>query len=174
MERVRIVTLAIALAALASCAPMRQGAAQSALAEGRLDDAAADIQSALASDPDNLELKHLAAQIFTQRGVKYYQNNEMLAAADDFHRAADYDPFYASAWDYLGLIAFSQHDWQNAISYGQKAAGLSGKPDPSYVQQAQQELLKVRAGGIKPYVVPHQHRTAGSDSGASAAPPPGN
>jgi tetratricopeptide (TPR) repeat protein len=139
----------VAAVAFLGCAPLHQGNAQSALAAGRLDDAASEIQAALASDPDNGQIKSLAAQIFTQRGVKYYKNGEMIAAQDDFHRAVDYDPFYGQAYDYLGLIAFSQHDWQNAINYGSKAAGLQGKPNPMYVQQAQAELRKVRSGGLE-------------------------
>lgn len=157
---------ALALGALFSCATVHQDNAQSALAQGRLDDAGAEIQRALGSDPDNLELKHLAARIFTQRGVRYYQNKEMIAAGDDFRRAVDYDPFYAEAFDYLGLIAFSQHNWQEAISYGGKAAGLSARPDPSYVQQAQQELRKVRSGGLEPRHRRHSGpRTRGSGNG---------
>lgn len=138
--------------ALCACATVHHSNAQSALAQGRLDEAAAEIQSAIADEPSNLELKHLAADIFTRRGVKFYDDQEMLAAADDFQRAVNYDPTYDAAYDYLGLIAFSQHDWENAIGYGQKAAGLSGHPDPLYVKQAEEELRKVRSGGIKPYV----------------------
>jgi tetratricopeptide (TPR) repeat protein len=141
---------------LAGCAPINQGSAESALAQGRLDEAAADIQAAMAHDPDNLQLKQLAAQIFTRRGVQYYQKGAMIAASDDFHRAVDYYPTYAAAYDYLGMIAFQQHNWQNAISYGGKAAGLEGKPDPGYVQQARKELLKVQSGGFRPYVPPRQ------------------
>jgi len=137
---------------LASCAPLNQDAAQKALDAGRLDEAAADIQTALAHDPDNLQLKQLAADIFTRRGVQYYQMSAMLQAADDFHRATDYYPTYAMAYDYLGMIAFQQHDWQNAINYGSKAAGLQGKPDPAYVVQARKQLLKVQSGGFRPYV----------------------
>ena len=111
-------------------------AAQNALAAGRLDDAANDIQTALAHDPDNLQLKQLAADIFTRRGVQYYQKGAMIAASDDFQRAVAYQPNYAMAWDYLGLIASQQHDWQHAIDYGNKAASLEGKPDPAYVELA--------------------------------------
>ena len=58
------------------------------------------------------------------------------------------------AWDYLGLIASQQHDWQKAIDYGNKAATLEGKPDPAYVDLARKELLKVQSGGIRPYLPP--------------------
>ncbi|HEY6393819.1 MAG TPA: tetratricopeptide repeat protein [Candidatus Binataceae bacterium] len=142
------------IASAFGCAPLHQGSAESALAAGRLDDAAADVQKALESDPDNLQLKELAARIFTQRGVKSYQNGEMLAARDDFQRAVGYYPTSAPAYDYLGMIAFQQHNWQNAINYGNKAAGLEGKPDPAYVEQARKELLKVQSGGIRPYLPP--------------------
>ena len=67
---------------LAGCsAQVNQNAAQNALAAGRLDEAAADVQTALAHDPDNLQLKSLAADIFTRRGVQYYHQGAMIAAS---------------------------------------------------------------------------------------------
>ncbi len=148
--------------ALAGCvAQVNQGAAQNALAAGRLDEAANDIQTALAHDPDNLQLKQLAADIFTRRGVQYYQSGTMIAAADDFQRAVAYQPNYAMAWDYLGMIASQQHDWQKAIDYGGKAAGIEGKPDPAYVVDARKQLLKVQSGGIRPYLPPGQRPKVG-------------
>ena len=152
--------------ALAACsAQVNQGAAQDALAAGRLDEAANDIQTALAHDPDNLQLKQLAAEIFTRRGVQYYQNGTMIAASDDFQRAVGYQPNYAPAWDYLGLIASQQNDWQHAIEYGDKAAGLQGKPDPAYVDLARKELLKIQSGGIRPYLPPGKRPKLGANSG---------
>jgi lipoprotein NlpI len=88
--------------------------------------------------------------------VQYYQSGTMIAAADDFQRAVAYQPNYAMAWDYLGMIASQQHDWQKAINYGDKAASLDGKPDPAYVEQARKELLKVQSGGIRPYLSPRK------------------
>jgi len=145
-----LITLAIAGCA----AQVNQSAAQNALAAGRLDEAAADIQTSLAHDPDNLQLKQLAADIFTRRGVQYYQSGAMIAASADFQRAVAYQPNYAMAWDYLGLLASQQNDWQHAIEYGTKAAGLEGKPDPSYVDFARKQLLKIQSGGIRPYLPP--------------------
>jgi tetratricopeptide (TPR) repeat protein len=140
---------AIALTiALQGCAPINQDSAQRALAEGRLDDAAYDIQAALAHDPDNLTLKNLAAQIFTQRGVKSYQSGAMIAAGEDFHRAIDYFPTYAPAYDYLGMLSFQQHDWQDAIKYGSMGAGYAGQPDPSYVRDARENLRRLETGGL--------------------------
>jgi Tfp pilus assembly protein PilF len=138
-----------------------QSAAQTALASGDLDRAAVNIQAALSHDPDNPTLKELGAEIFTRRGVQYYQNGEMLAAADDFHRAVGYEPNYASAWDYMGMIASQQHDWQKAIDYGDKAASLEGKPDPAYVVDARTELLKVQSGGFRPYLPPGKRPNLG-------------
>jgi tetratricopeptide (TPR) repeat protein len=155
MRKLGLVAAAAALSlGIAACAPLNQDKAQSAYAAGRYDEAANDIQAALASDPDNLQLKELAAKIFTQRGFGYYKNGEMLAASADFHRAVDYYPTYAAAWDYLGMIAFQQHNWQNAINYGSKAAGLEGKPDPGYVQSARENLRRVQSGGVRPYRAP--------------------
>lgn len=145
--------LALVIACLlAGCAAVNQGSAETALAQGRLDQAAVNIQAALAHDPDNPQLKHLAAQIFTRRGAQYYQKGAMIAASDDFHRAIDYYPTYAAAYDYLGMIAFQQHNWHDAIKYGDNGAGLEGKPDPQYVEQARRELLKEQSGGFRPYV----------------------
>lgn len=145
-----LVALAALTLALQACAPINQDSAQSALAEGRLDDAAYDIQAALEHDPDNLTLKNLAAQIYTQRGAKEYQNGEMIAAAADFHRAIDYYPTYAQAYDYLGMLSFQQHDWENAIKYGSLGAGYAGQAEPSYVKSARQNLRKVDSGGAPP------------------------
>ena len=147
-------TVLVAFVIVGCAAQVNQNAAQNALAAGRLDEAANDIQTALAHDPDNLQLKELAADIFTRRGVQYYQSGTMIAAADDFQRAVAYQPNYAMAWDYLGLIASQQNDWQHAIEYGNKAAGLEGKPDPSYVDSARKQLLKIQSGGIRPYLPP--------------------
>jgi len=147
MEWIRRAVLSAMITTLCACAPLHQQNAQQALATGRLDEAADEIQKAVADDPSNLQIKHLAAEIFTQRGVSHYKNNEMIAAEDDFRRAVDYEPTYAAAYDYLGLIAFSKHDWENAISYGDKFAGLSGQSTPVYVQQAREQERIVRAGG---------------------------
>ncbi|HXN87086.1 MAG TPA: hypothetical protein VN867_13515 [Candidatus Binataceae bacterium] len=150
-----VAAVSMLVVALAGCfAQANQSGAENALAGGRLDEAAADIQTALQHDPDNPQLKQLAARIFTQRGVQYYQNGTMIAAADDFQRAVDYQPTFAMGWDYLGMIASQQHDWQHAIEYGDKGASLDGKPDPAYVEDARKELLKVQSGGIRPYLPP--------------------
>ncbi|HVN27550.1 MAG TPA: tetratricopeptide repeat protein [Candidatus Binataceae bacterium] len=152
MLRIFLVSGLFALAVAGCTAQIKQSSAQSALAAGRLDEAAYDIQDALAHDPDNPQLKNLAADIFTRRGVQYYQSGTMIAAADDFRRAVGYVPTYAMAWNYLGMIASQQHDWQHAIDYGNKAASLQGKPDPAYVIDARKQLLKVQSGGIRPYL----------------------
>jgi len=147
--RYPFLAILITLALSACSAQINQSAAQNAYAAGRYDEAAADIETALAHDPDNLTLKQLAAEIFTQRGLKYYQGGAMIAAQADFQRAVGYQPNYAMAWDYLGLLASQQNDWQHAIEYGTKAAGLEGKPDPSYVDFARKQLARIKSGGIR-------------------------
>lgn len=148
--------------ALAGCvAQANQSGAQEALAAGRFDEAANDIETALAHDPDNPQLKQLAADIYTRRGVQFYQQGAMIGAETDFQRAVGYQPNYAMAWDYLGLIASQKHDWQHAIDYGDKAASLEGKPDPAYVVDARKQLLKVQSGGIRPYLPPGQRPKMG-------------
>jgi tetratricopeptide (TPR) repeat protein len=146
--------LLIAFAFAGCAAQVNQSAAQNALAAGRLDEAAADVQTALSHDPDNLQLKSLAADIFTRRGVQYYQQGAMIAAQADFQRAVGYQPNYAMAWDYLGLLASAQNDWQHAIEYGTRAASLEGKPDPSYVAFARKQLARIKSGGVRPYAAP--------------------
>jgi tetratricopeptide (TPR) repeat protein len=155
MRKARSAAVATILAGmLCACAPINQDRAQTAYAQGRYDDAVNDVTAALSHDPGNLQLRNLAAQIYTQRGVKYYKDGQMLAASNDFHNAIGYDPTYAPAYDYLGMLSFQQHSWQDAVNFGDKAAGLEGKPDPDYVNAARKEILKVRAGGFKPYLVP--------------------
>src|SRR2546430_2152075 len=154
---------------IAGCAPIAQDQAQTELAAGRLDEAANDGTPALKRDPGNPKLKALGAEIFTRRGVQYYQQGVMLQAADDFHNAVSYQPTNAAAWDYLGMIAFQQHNWQDAINFGNKAASLDGKPDPGYVVDARKELLKVQSGGFRPYKPVKPSRYGGS---ANAPPPP--
>jgi len=149
-------TLLVSLLAAGGCAPMHQDAAQRALAAGRYDDAANEIEAALAHDPDSLQLKKLAGQIYTQRGVAEYNDQQMLAAGDDFHRAINYDPFNSRPYDYLGMLAFQRHAWADAIQYGNKAASMAGKPDPDYVKSARRELLKQQSGGFEPYLRPGQ------------------
>jgi len=147
-----LLTAATLAAAIASCAPVAQDQAQSAYAHGRYDEAAYDIQAALAHDPDNPTLMQLAAQIFTQRGVKEFQAGQMISAGEDFQRAINYQPTYAMAYDYMGMLSFQQHNWQDAIKYGSAGAGYAGKPEPDYVKSARRNLLKVQSGGFAPYV----------------------
>jgi len=156
-----LTSLPLALVLFGCFTQGEQSAAQTALASGNLDLAATNIQDALGRDPDNPDLKKLGADIFTRRGVHYYQNGEMIAAADDFHRAVGYQPNYAMAWDYMGMIASQQHDWQKAIDYGDKAASLEGRPDPAYVVDARKQLLKVESGGFRPYLPPGKRPNLG-------------
>lgn len=135
---------------VASCAPVAQDQAQSAFAQGRYDEAAYDIQAALSHDPDNQTLMHLAAKIYTQRGVKEYQAGQMIGAGEDFQRAINYYPTYAMAYDYMGMLSFQQHNWKDAIKYGSAGAGYAGKPEPDYVKSARQNLLKIKSGGFAP------------------------
>ena len=81
MKKLGILLVAglMSLAFAACFAQVNQSSAQDALAAGRLDEAAADIQTALAHDPDHVQLKQLAADIFTRRGVQYYQLAAMIA-----------------------------------------------------------------------------------------------
>jgi tetratricopeptide (TPR) repeat protein len=146
-DRGWVAAIAGILAALyVACAATHQGRAQQFYAQGRFDEAGYEIQAALADDPNNLAIRNLAAQIFTQQGVTLYQAGDLTAAGTHFHRAVDYYPTYAQAYDYLGMIAFAEHNWEEAIRYGDQGAGYSGQPAPGYVAQAQANLQKVRSG----------------------------
>lgn len=162
MQKLRILFAAGMALMVAGCvAQANQSAAQTALAGGQLDIAANNIQASLAHDPDNPQIKKLAADIYTRRGVQAYQDGRMIAASEDFQRAVSYQPNYAMAWDYMGMIASQQHDWKRAIDCGNKAASLEGKPDPAYVVDARKQLLKVESGGIRPYLPPGKRPNLG-------------
>ncbi len=137
--------LAALAALLAGCAPLHENLARSALQESRLDDAAQEIQLALAEHPDNPELKPHAAAIYTNRGAKSYYAHDPASARADFNRALGYDPDYSAAYDYLGLVAFSAHNWKDAITYGERAASLANRPPAAYVETARGQL-----GGAPP------------------------
>jgi tetratricopeptide (TPR) repeat protein len=148
MRRGRIAILCglMVLMAVAGCSAVHQDRAQQYYAQGQYDKAGYEIQAALAKDPNNLKLRHLAAKIFTQQGYERYKRGEMISAAQYFNKAIDYDPTDAPAYDYLGILAFAQGDWEGAIKNGTAAAGYSGQPTPLYVQQARQKLRQIRSG----------------------------
>jgi cytochrome c-type biogenesis protein CcmH/NrfG len=64
----------------------------------------------------------------------------MSAAQADLERAFAYDPNYSATWDYLGLVAFSAHNWKDAIADGERAAALAGRAPASYVETARVQL----------------------------------
>lgn len=144
----RKVAVAGVMALMCACTMTHQDLAQQYYAQGRLDQAEFEIQKALAAEPNNLAIDHLGAKIFTQQGVARYKRGEMISAGNYFHRAIDYYPTYAPAYDWLGLTAFAQHDYQGAIKYGSQGAGFEGKPEPGYVRMARQELNKIRSGRL--------------------------
>ncbi|MGH7932096.1 MAG: tetratricopeptide repeat protein [Candidatus Binataceae bacterium] len=154
--RLAFMTGLVMAVAVSACSAVHQDRAQQYFAQGRYDEAANEVQAALAKDPNNLEVDQLAAKIFTQQGYQRYKRNEMISASQDFQRAIDYYPTYAPAYDYLGLTAFSQGNWQDAVKYGSAAAGYSGQPEPLYVQQAREQLRRVRSG--QPFF-PSRNRT---------------
>ena len=132
--------LTVLVALLAGCVPLHEDLARSALQEGRLNDAAREIQLALAEHPDNPELKPLAADIYTNRGAKFYYAHDLTSARADLKRALGYDPDYSPAYDYLGLVAFSAHNWKDAIADGERAASLAGRPAAASVESARSQL----------------------------------
>ncbi|MGH7987222.1 MAG: tetratricopeptide repeat protein [Candidatus Binataceae bacterium] len=131
------------------CAAVHQDRAQQYFGAGQYDKAGYEIQAALTHDPGNLKLRHLAAKIFTQQGYQRYKRGEMISASQYFNKAIDYDPTYAPAYDYLGILAFAQGNWESAISNGSAAAGYSGQPESGYVQQARRQLKRIRSGRMR-------------------------
>ncbi len=146
----KYLALAALICLVPACSAILDDDGEVALKQGRLDDAARQVRAALADDPGNLQLRELAAEIFTRRGEDYFQRREMIAAAKEFHTAIEYDSMFGPAYDYLGMVAYWNHDWQNAVDYGNRASELESRPDPPYVQQAKQELEKIKNGGLPP------------------------
>ncbi|HUY18192.1 MAG TPA: hypothetical protein VMV15_03100 [Candidatus Binataceae bacterium] len=133
------------VALLAGCAPLHQDLARSALQEGRLNDAVREIELALAAHPGDPKLKLLAADIYTNRAARFYYQHDLTSARADLERARACDPDYSPAYDYLGLVAFSLHNWKDAIADGERAASLAGRPPAAYVETARGQL-----GGTAP------------------------
>jgi tetratricopeptide (TPR) repeat protein len=124
----------------AGCVPMHQDLALTALQDGRLNDAVQEVQLALAQSPDDPQVKKLAASIYTNRAARFYYAGNMTAAQADLERARSYDPDYPATWEYLGLVAFSAHNWKDAIADGERAAALAGRPPAAYVATARTQL----------------------------------
>ncbi|MBF6568841.1 MAG: tetratricopeptide repeat protein [Candidatus Binataceae bacterium] len=139
----QVVPIGAALAlAIIGCAPMHANLARSALQEQRLNEAVNEVQLALAQHPADPGLEHLAAAIYTNRGARFYTQGNMTRAATDLHTALNFDPGYSAAYNYLGLVAFSQQNWKDAIVYGERAASLENCPPASWVGVAR---VKMRA-----------------------------
>jgi tetratricopeptide (TPR) repeat protein len=138
----------LSVAVAGGCASTHEDRAQSFYSQGRLEDADHEIDQALSDDPDDPTIATLAAQIFTQEGVAKYNKGDYTGAGVYFHRSIDYAPTYGPAYEYLGLIAFAEHNWRDAISYGSEGASYSGLPVPDFVGQARAEQRKVENGNM--------------------------
>lgn len=137
--------IAICIATLLwSCATNHEELARRALEHNQLLKADSEITKAVADNPHSNSTRELAAQIFTREGAAYLDDHQMIEGGLLFQRAIDYDPSYAPAYEDLGAIAFSHHDWQMAIRYGEIASQYSHKPPPAYVQQAREALRRER------------------------------
>jgi len=137
--------LSAALAALlVGCAPTHETLARSALQENRLNDAVDEVRLALLSHQDNPELKRLAAAIYTNRAARFYYAHQLAPAHADLQQALANDPNYSAAWDYSGLVAFSEHNWKDAIVDGERAGVLAGRAPAAYVETARTQLAEER------------------------------
>jgi tetratricopeptide (TPR) repeat protein len=140
----RSLLIAALAALLAGCAPTHETLARSALQENRLNDAVDEVRLALLSHPDNPDLKRLAAAIYTNRAARFYYARQIPPARADLQQALAYDPNYSAAWDYSGLVAFSEHNWKDAIADGERAGSLSGRAPSAYVEAARTQLVEER------------------------------
>ncbi len=81
-----------ALLAFAGCVSWSDMRAQNAYLQGHLDKAEALNDSALASDPKDLQAQKLGAKIATKRGVEALERNDVPTARAAFEKAVKLNP----------------------------------------------------------------------------------
>ena len=84
--------LFIALVSLAGCVSWADMRAQNAYLQGHIDKAEALNDSALSSDPNDLQAKKLGARIATKRGVEALEKNDVPTARAAFEKAVKLNP----------------------------------------------------------------------------------
>lgn len=101
--------------------------------EGRLDEARAVLQNALAVEPDNPDAHHALAVLLLHR-------QSMEDAVTHFERAITLDPDFADAHHQLGIAYFMQARPSDAIRSLQRAVGLDPELSAAHLQLG--ELLQ--------------------------------
>jgi len=80
------------LVAIAGCVSWSDMRAQNAYLQGHLDKAEQLNDSALSSDPNDLQAKKLGAKIATKRGVEALDRNDVATARAAFEKAVKLNP----------------------------------------------------------------------------------
>jgi tetratricopeptide (TPR) repeat protein len=89
---------------LAGCVSFRNMRAKNAYLKGDIDTAESLTDSALQSDPSNLEAKRLGAKIATRRGADALDRGDVAAARGDFQKAVNLYPADEVAEKYLDML----------------------------------------------------------------------
>ena len=113
-----------ALAWLAGCVSWADMRAQNAYLSGHLDKAEALNDSALASDPKDLQAQQLGAKIATKRGVQALDRGDTNAARAAFEKAVKLNPTDQVPRDYLQTLG------REFPSYGTPSQPPPPPPNP--------------------------------------------
>jgi tetratricopeptide (TPR) repeat protein len=89
---------------LAGCVSFRNMRAKNAYLKGDIDTAESLTDSALQSDPSNLEAKRLGAKIATRRGADALDRGDVAAARGYFQKAVNLYPADEVAEKYLDML----------------------------------------------------------------------
>jgi tetratricopeptide (TPR) repeat protein len=95
---------AATLLLLAGCVSFRDMRAKNAYLKGDIDTAESLTDSALQSDPSDLEAKRLGAKIATRRGADALDRGDVAAARSYFQKAANLYPADEVAEKYLDML----------------------------------------------------------------------
>jgi tetratricopeptide (TPR) repeat protein len=104
MSRRRASAAAATLLLLAGCVSFRDMRAKNAYLKGDIDTAEALTDSALKSDPSDLEARRLGAKIATRRGADALDRGDLAAARGYFQKAVNLYPADEVAENYLDMV----------------------------------------------------------------------
>jgi tetratricopeptide (TPR) repeat protein len=104
MSRRGALAAAATLLLLAGCVSFRDMRAKNAYLKGDIDTAESLTDSALQSDPSDLEAKRLGAKIATRRGADALDRGDVAAARGYFQKAVNLYPADEVAEKYLDMV----------------------------------------------------------------------
>ena len=104
MSRRGALAAAATLLLLAGCVSFRDMRAKNAYLKGDIDTAESLTDSALQSDPSDLEAKRLGAKIATRRGADALDRGDLAAARGYFQKAVNLYPADEVAENYLDMV----------------------------------------------------------------------